>query len=97
MSLFDKQIEPILLYGCPIWGMPSSNCACTVKVKGDCLNNTRLKDNLHNLFEHLGHANININSCMFHKKEEVAFVILGNIWASHPPHFNENGFVNSKQ
>ena len=54
MSLFDKQIEPILLYGCPIWGMPSSNC--TVKVKGDCLNNTRLKDNLHNLFEHLGHA-----------------------------------------
>ena len=77
MSLFDKQIEPILLYGCPIWGMPSSNC--TVKVKGDCLNNTRLKDNLHNLFEHLGHANINIISCRFHKKEEVAFVTLGNI------------------
>ena len=25
MSLFDKQIEPILLYRCPIWGMPSSN------------------------------------------------------------------------
>ena len=41
MSLFDKQIELILLYGCPIWGMPSSNC--TVKVKGDCLNKTRPK------------------------------------------------------
>ncbi len=25
LSLFDKQIEPILLYGCPIWGIPSSN------------------------------------------------------------------------
>ena len=57
--------------------MPSSNC--TVKVKGDCLNHIRLKDNLHNLFEHLGHANMNIISCRFHKKEEVAFVTLENI------------------
>ena len=32
MSLFDKQIEPILLYGCPLWGMPSSNC--TIKIRG---------------------------------------------------------------
>ena len=50
VSLIDKQIELILLYGCPIWGMPSSNY--TVKVKGNCLNNTRLKDNLHNLCQH---------------------------------------------
>jgi len=23
MSLYDKQISPILLYGCPVWGSPS--------------------------------------------------------------------------
>ncbi len=25
MSLFDKQISPILLYGSPIWGIPDNN------------------------------------------------------------------------
>ena len=41
---------------------------------------TRLKDNLRNLFEHLGHANIDIIPCRFHKKEEITFVTLGNIF-----------------
>jgi hypothetical protein len=25
LSLFDKQISPILLYGCPVWGSPTPN------------------------------------------------------------------------
>ena len=25
MNLYGKQIEPIFLYGCPIWGLPQSN------------------------------------------------------------------------
>ena len=41
MSLFDKQIEPILLYGSPIWGIPSSTHS--LKLKGDTLDtNTRV-------------------------------------------------------
>ena len=31
MSLFEKQIEPILLYGCPIWSIPSSSCTIRVQ------------------------------------------------------------------
>ncbi len=31
LSHFDKQIEPILLYGCPIWGFPPSNCPIRLK------------------------------------------------------------------
>ena len=24
-NIFDKQIQPIMIYGCPIWGLPCSN------------------------------------------------------------------------
>ena len=77
MSLFDKQIEPILLYGCPIWGMPSSNC--TIKVKGDNINSSKLRENIGQTFDFLGITNADIVSCRFYKKDEVAFVTLGNI------------------
>ena len=41
MSLFDKQVETILLYGSPIWGIPSSKRY--LKLKGDTLDtNTRV-------------------------------------------------------
>ena len=40
-SLFDKQIELILLYGSPIWGIPSSTHS--LKLNGDTLDtNTRV-------------------------------------------------------
>ncbi len=37
MAIFDKQILPILTYGCVIWGLPPSN---------NCLNLSHLPDNL---------------------------------------------------
>ena len=77
MSLFDKQIEPILLYGCPIWGMPSSNY--TIKVKGDNISSSKLRESLGHIFEFLGVTNIDIVSSRFYKKGEVANVTLGNI------------------
>ena len=77
MSLFDKQIEPILLYGCPIWGMPSSNY--TIKVKGDNISSSKLQESLGHIFEFLGVTNIDIVSSRFYKKGEVAFITLGNI------------------
>ncbi len=30
MSLYEKQIEPILRYGCPLWGLPESNCSIRI-------------------------------------------------------------------
>ena len=33
MSLFDKQISPILLYGSPIWGIP--NCSISIRIKAN--------------------------------------------------------------
>ena len=77
MSLFDKQIEPILLYGYPLWGMPSSNC--TIKIRGGDIKDGRLQETLQSLFASLGSDGLDIISCRFHKKEEVAFVTLGNI------------------
>ena len=77
MSLFDKQIEPILLYGCPLWGMPSSNC--TIKIRGGDIKDGRLRETLQSLFASLGSDGLDIISCRFHKKEEVAFVTSGNI------------------
>ena len=77
MSLFDKQIEPILLYGCPLWGMPSSNC--TIKIRGIDIKDGRLRETLQSLFASLGSDGLDIISCRFHRKEEVAFVTLGNI------------------
>ena len=41
MSLFDKQIEPILLYGSPVWGLPNSNC--NIRLKYDNVNTSTLK------------------------------------------------------
>ena len=68
MSLFDEQIKLILLYGCPIWGMPSHNC--TIKVKGN-ISSGNLRENLKNIFPVT--TNVDIVSCRFHKKE-VAFL-----------------------
>ena len=52
MSLFDKQIQPILLYGCPLWGMPPSNC--TKKIRGGDIKDGRLRETLQSLFASLG-------------------------------------------
>ena len=72
MSLFDKQIEPILLHACPLWGMPSSNC--TIKIRWGDIKDGRLRETLQSLFASLGSDGLDIISCRFHKKEEVAFV-----------------------
>ncbi len=35
MSIFDKQITPILTYGCPIWGLP--NTTNYITIVGTCI------------------------------------------------------------
>ena len=60
MSLFDKQIEPILLYGSPIWGIPSSTRS--LKLKGDTLDtNTRVA--AYKCLQSIGINDIKIVSC----------------------------------
>ena len=57
--------------------MPSSNC--TIKIRGGDIKDGRLRETLQSLFASLGSDGLDIISCKFHKKDEVAFVTLGNI------------------
>ena len=41
-SIFDKKISPILLYGCPIWGVPKTEN--TIKLQFDVLPDDDKKD-----------------------------------------------------
>ena len=44
ISIFDKQIQPILTYGCQLWGIP--NCNSTIRVRAEGIgNNTKAKIN----------------------------------------------------
>ena len=48
MSLYEKQIEPILLYSCPIWAIPDSNCS--VRVSCENLDESNVKMEVENMF-----------------------------------------------
>ena len=52
MSLFYRQIESILLYECPLWGMPSSNCG--IKMSGGGISDGKLRETPQSLFAFLG-------------------------------------------
>ena len=34
LSMFDKRISPVLLFGCPIWGVPTHKFSIKVCIKG---------------------------------------------------------------
>ena len=52
MSIFDKQIAPILLYGCPLWGVTESSYHVKIKLSDVTIRNTRrtVKD----IFQQIG-------------------------------------------
>ncbi len=77
LSLFDKQIEPILLYGCPIWGIPSSNC--TIRIKNMGINTKHLKKEIKLPLEAINIMDIDIVSCRFCKSRDDTLVTLNNI------------------
>ena len=49
------------------------------KVKGNNISSSKLRENLGKIFDFLGITNLDIVSCRFYKKEEVASITLGNI------------------
>ena len=52
---------------------------CTIKVKGNNISSSKLRENLGKIFDFLEFTNLDIVSCRFYKKEEVASITLGNI------------------
>ncbi len=77
LSLLDKQIQPILLYGCPIWGFPSSNCS--IRFKYDNFNTKHLKKQMYTFLESLNISNIEIVSCHYVKSSDDVVITLKNI------------------
>jgi len=77
LSLFDKQIEPILLYGCPIWGLPSSNS--TIRLKCDSINTKQLKNDIYLLLRAIDITDIDIISCRYCKSRDDTLITLNNI------------------
>ncbi len=53
MTLFEKQLSPILLYGCPLWGIPDR--MNYIKVKSDILTDvTNIRNVVIDLLQHVG-------------------------------------------
>ncbi len=77
LSLFDKQIEPILLYGCPIWGIPSSNCS--IRLKYNKIETKQLKKQVHIHLEAIDASQANIVSCRYCKSSGEVSETLSNI------------------
>ena len=76
LSLFDKQIEPILLYGSPIWGAPT--CTCTLKICGNILDSTT-KSSTYKCLTAIGISDMEIISCRRLKDNNSIVVTLKNI------------------
>ncbi len=53
MTLFEKQLSPILLYGCSVWGIPDR--MHYIKIKSEVLTNVdNIRKAIVNLFNHIG-------------------------------------------
>ena len=77
LSLFDKQIEPILLYGSPIWGAPT--CTCTLKIRGNILDSNTTKSSTYKCLTAIGISDMEIISCRRLKDNNSIVVTLKNI------------------
>lgn len=76
MSISDKQIDPILLYGSAIWGAPSFNTS--VKVYG--INEKKdVKENLQNIFKCVGVDDMSFVSYRYNTKNMCTYVVLNDI------------------
>ncbi len=61
LSLLDKQLEPILQYGCPIWGFPSNNCS--IRLKYDSIDTKQLKKQLYTILKSIEVTDVEILYC----------------------------------
>jgi DNA-binding protein YbaB len=72
LSLFDKQIDPILLYGSGIWGVPSHNC--NLKIYCSINEKKNVRDHISEYFECLGISDINVHSYRFYSKKDYIYI-----------------------
>ncbi len=79
LSLYEKQIEPILLYGSPLWAIPSSNCC--IRIKYDKFDKTKITSQVKNLLKCMGAENVNILLCRYCKSRDDVLVKLENVFA----------------
>ena len=64
LSLFDKQITPILLYGCPVWSLPDSQNLIYLVNQPECTNIRNLVSEA--IFDKLGrHISFAVNWLAF--------------------------------
>ena len=76
ISIFDKQIQPILTYGCQLWGIP--NCNSTIRVRAEGIgNNTKAKIN--GIMTILGIEKKAIILCRYCKSRDDVLVKLDNL------------------
>ena len=76
MSIFDKQISPILLYGSVNWGFP--DCNSYVRIKGTDFKK-KCKDKVKSLLKHLDMDDKCIVLCRYCKSNDDVLVKLDNV------------------
>ncbi len=77
LNLFDRQIEPILLYGSPIWGIPNSSTI--IHIKFNNMKTSDLKNKVMQVFDSIGAEGIKPITCRFLKSKGEVTVSLENI------------------
>ncbi len=77
LSLLDKQIESILLYGSPVWGIPASNRA--VRQKLSQINTKHLKSEINQALSALNAGDTEIISYRYCKSRDDILITLNNV------------------
>ncbi len=68
----------ILLYGCPLWGLPDSNCS--IRISYECISNSKVKTDVKKLLSSICMENINIVLCRYCKTRNDVLVKLENVF-----------------
>ncbi len=77
MSLFDKRIQPILLYGSPIWSIPSSHTH--IKMTLENIPDKNTKEHISNCLNPLSLDKVNLISIRVNKAKNMITIKLDNV------------------
>ncbi len=77
LFLLHKQLEPILLYGCQIWGFPSNNCS--IRLKYDFIDTKQLKKQLYTILKSIEVTDVEILYCHCLKTSKYLTITLNNV------------------
>jgi hypothetical protein len=77
MSLFDKQVEPILTYGCTIWGPPS--CSQSIKLFCNISDKRNMKNEIDMCFAALNIHDMEVVSYRYNCEKKYVYIVLKNV------------------